>query len=54
MLKSHAKRQNSRRILVLSLKKIGGARAPLAPPNPSGIVRLKKILNFATGKVRNI
>ena len=37
MLKSYAKRQNLRRILVLPLKKIGGARAPLAPPVPTAL-----------------
>ena len=38
MLKNYAKRQNLMRILVLPLKKIGGVRAPLAPPVPTTLI----------------
>ena len=43
MLKSHGKRQLSRRILVLSLRKKGGARAPLAPPVPTALLCIQFI-----------
>ena len=35
--KSYTKRGNQRLILVLSFKKTGGARAPLAPPVPTAL-----------------